>query len=87
MHRDGKFITGPNGFKTNGPPITHACTAFATINGAFLEIPTQGVGNDFAHPKRGAGRSIDLVTVMGFDNLNRASLLIADFDSNAYVTH
>jgi hypothetical protein len=63
-------IAAAQGGETDGARITLAGDALAAINGAGIQVTPQCVGDDFAHPQRGAGRRIDLVPVMRFDNLD-----------------
>jgi len=47
-----------------------AGVAVAAIHGAVGEVATERGGDDFAHAQGGAGRGVDLVPVVGFDDFD-----------------
>ena len=63
-------IAAAHGGEADGGRIALAGHAFTAIDGALLEIAAQRIGDDLAHFQRGTRRRIDLVAVMGFDDLD-----------------
>lgn len=45
-------------------------SALASVDRHFLEVPAERLGHHLAHAQGGAGRRIDLVPVMGLDDLD-----------------
>lgn len=68
-------IAAANGGKADRGWVARASDAFARIYRAFVEVASERFCDDFAHFQCGAGRRIDFVAMMRFD----------DFDVIAFV--
>ncbi len=63
-------IASTHGGEANGFPGARAGLAFAAVHCHLVQITPQCLSHHLAHAQGGAGRRIDLVPVMGFDDLD-----------------